>query len=93
MSADFGPVAHWGERLLTLRTDAADLLDPLLCKQPGGVGGSQPGVHCAECCMGTGFAVTCEEEHDVATALEALVRAVDRLADITVTNDEEAAHG
>lgn len=68
----------WLSRLAALGAEADDLLDPLTCTQPGGVGGSQPGVHCAECCYGTLIAASCQEEYDIAVALRSLVVAVQK---------------
>lgn len=65
---------------MALTAEAEALLDPLICRTPGGVGGSQPGRHCAECCMGTGLNVTCAEEEAVALALDALIASSRRLA-------------
>jgi hypothetical protein len=58
------------------------ILDPMICRTPEGVGGSQPGRHCAACCMGTGYQVGSQEELDLARLLArvraALVEAVHR---------------
>lgn len=37
------------------------------CREPAG--GLGPGTHCAACCYGTGYVVTCEEEDELVRAL------------------------
>ena len=73
-------ITAWRIRLAALAAEADDLLDPLTCTQPGGVGGSQPGVHCAECCYGTLIAASCQEEYDIAVALRSIVVAARKFA-------------
>lgn len=46
------------------------------CDTPGG--GLGPGTHCAACCYGTGFLVTCEEEDELVKALSAARSALAR---------------
>jgi hypothetical protein len=43
-----------------LEAFAAELLAPLRCTTPAG--NPEPGMHCAACCYGTGYLLTCEED-------------------------------
>lgn len=53
-----------------------ELLDPIRCKTPGN---PAPGIeHCAACCYGTGWVLTCEEDE---AYLDSLLAARKALAD------------
>jgi hypothetical protein len=56
-------------------------LAPQRCTTPEGVGGSQPGRHCAACCMGTGWSEpSTMAELEAARALDAALIALRRAA-------------
>lgn len=54
----------------------ADALDIFECRTPAG--GLGPGTHCAACCYGTGYLVTCEEEDVLVRALSDVQTALAR---------------
>lgn len=58
------------ERMVTL---ADEIMDPLLCRQPAY--GAPGYAHCAACCYGTGYVVTCDEEQAMVEAANALTKA------------------
>lgn len=61
-----------GDRMTAM---ANELLEPMLCRQPGyGVPGAAGG-HCAACCYGTGVVITCAEDRAIYEAAEALSKA------------------
>lgn len=53
---------------------ADEIMDPLICRTPGY--GAPGHAHCAACCYGKGYIVTCDEEQAMAEASLALDRAV-----------------
>lgn len=63
--------------------DAQAVVDEALaifeCREPGG--GLGPGTHCAACCYGTGYVVTCEEEDVLVRALSNVSAALARYAE------------
>lgn len=62
-------------RALVERMEAlsAELIDPLICRTPGY--GAPGHAHCAACCYGRGYVVTCDEEQAVYEAVIALDKA------------------
>jgi hypothetical protein len=57
---------------------AAAALAIFECTKPAG--GLGPGTHCAACCYGTGYVVTCEEEDELVRALSTVKSALEKYA-------------
>lgn len=62
-------MADLADAAQALLDDVLAEMEPMICRTPDGIGGSQPGVHCTACCGGTGFAVGSREEENLARLL------------------------
>lgn len=64
--------AELAERLMQF---ADEIADPLVCRQPAYGAPGHP--HCAGCCYGTGYVVTCAADEAILAAADALIAAAD----------------
>lgn len=74
-------IATFPARLDALLTEAAALAAEMECTTPAN---GYPGIaHCAACCGGTHVNASCQEELDLAYALDSLVRTGRKLQELT----------